>query len=73
MPVRAEVIALDGFSAHADADGLLSWLGALDPKPRSTFVVHGDLLASDALRARIGDELGIDACVPEQGETVELD
>ncbi len=73
VPVRAEVIALDGFSAHADADGLLAWLGALDPKPKSTFVVHGDLLASDALRARIGDELGIDACVPEQGETVELD
>ena len=35
-------------------------------------VVHGDQLASDALRARIEHELGLSARVPEHGETVDL-
>lgn len=42
VPVRAKVLLDDGFSAHADQSELLSWIKALDRKPKKVFVVHGE-------------------------------
>jgi metallo-beta-lactamase family protein len=70
VPVRAEVSHLEGFSGHADADELMAWLRRFERAPRHTFVVHGDPAASDALRFRIGNELGWPASVPPHGQTV---
>lgn len=72
VPVRAEVVSLDMFSAHADRDELLRWLRGFDEAPRRTFVTHGEPDASDALRHCIAEKLGWDARVPEHGERVEF-
>lgn len=72
VPVRAEVRNLDMLSAHADADEIMAWLRGFRHPPTRTFITHGEPAASDALRHRIVEELGWDAHVPEQGETVEL-
>jgi metallo-beta-lactamase family protein len=71
VPVRAAVEHLQGFSGHADSDGLMAWLRTLRKPPRQTFVVHGEPQAADALRVRIQDELGWPVRVALQGETVE--
>ena len=71
VPVRAEISHLEGFSGHADADELMQWLRGFKRAPRHTFVVHGDLDATDALRFRIGNELGWRASVPPHAQTVE--
>ncbi len=71
VPVRAQVSQLEGFSGHADSDGLLAWLRGLRQPPRQTFVVHGEPDASDALRIRIKDQLGWKVRVPQHGETIE--
>jgi len=68
VPVRAEVSALDGLSAHADAGQILDWLRALKAPPRMCFVVHGDPEAADTLRLRIQDELRWPARVPQAGD-----
>ena len=40
VPVRAEVVEFDAFSAHADADDVLVWLAGA---PHAvTYVVHGE-------------------------------
>ena len=70
VAVKARVSHLEGFSGHADADGLMKWLGGFSHAPRQTFVVHGEAAAADALRTRIADELGWPVRVPEQGQTV---
>jgi metallo-beta-lactamase family protein len=70
VPVRAEIVGVDDFSAHADADGLLSWLGAAPRVPQTTFVVHGEEPASLALARRIDTELRWSAVVPRPGEQV---
>jgi metallo-beta-lactamase family protein len=67
VAVKAQVSHLEGFSGHADADGLMAWLRGFEHAPRQTFVVHGELAASDTLRLRIADELGWPVRVPEQG------
>lgn len=72
VPVRAEVVQLRGTSAHADADELLDWMRAMPAPPARTFVTHGEPDAADALRARIGHELGWEAAVPELGAGVDL-
>lgn len=70
VAVKAQVSHLEGFSGHADAQGLLHWLRGFEAPPARTFVVHGEPAASDALRSRIADELGWHASVPEHGAEV---
>jgi len=50
--LRARVVTLDGFSAHADHDELVSWICRAHADGRSPRValVHGEPAAQDALR-----------------------
>jgi metallo-beta-lactamase family protein len=66
VPVRAEIIQADAFSAHADADDILSWLTGA-PEPAATYVVHGEPSAAAARRDRLDHELGWTAVVPALG------
>ena len=52
-PVRAKVFTIGGLSSHADRTALLGWLGRFKRPPRQTWVVHGEPLASRALRDEI--------------------
>lgn len=72
VPVRAQVVVVDAFSAHADADELVDWLRPVE-SPHTCFVVHGEPPASHAMAGRLGDELGWTAVVPSQGERVGVD
>lgn len=73
VPIRAEVVALQSFSGHADADELLAWMGGAVRAPVATYVTHGEPDAADALRGRIRRELGWNARVPEHLECIALD
>ncbi|QNS02313.1 MBL fold metallo-hydrolase RNA specificity domain-containing protein [Streptomyces xanthii] len=69
VPVRAEVADVPHFSAHADAVQIVDWLRGA-PAPHTTYLVHGEPMASEALRDRIDHELGWTAVVPRSGEAV---
>ena len=69
VAVKAEVSQLEGFSGHADANGLMAWMRAIEAAPRQVFVVHGNPEAADTLRLRIKDELGWTVHVPEHLST----
>jgi metallo-beta-lactamase family protein len=72
VAVKARVSHLEGFSGHADGNGLMRWLGHFTKAPRQTFVVHGEPAAADAMRSRIGEELGWKVSVPGHGTTVQV-
>ncbi len=72
VPVRAEVVQLGLFSAHADQHGLLGWLAQAPETPRRLFVVHGEPAAADALRARARDRLGCNVSIPHHLDAVTL-
>jgi metallo-beta-lactamase family protein len=73
VPVRAEVVTLGGFSAHADQTALLGWLGSFAAPP-STWLVHGEPAAAGALAARIrGDLRWPDVSIAARGDVVALD
>ncbi|MEV0189603.1 MBL fold metallo-hydrolase [Kitasatospora purpeofusca] len=69
VPVRAEVVNVPAFSAHADAAEVVEWLRPAPP-PSAVYLVHGEPEASAALRDRIDRELGWTAVVPRSGERV---
>ncbi len=71
--VRARVFTIGGLSAHADQDGLMHWLGGFTKPPRNTWVVHGEPLASMALRDRVRAELEWTADMAVAGRSVSLD
>ncbi|MGH9465617.1 MAG: MBL fold metallo-hydrolase RNA specificity domain-containing protein [Thermoanaerobaculia bacterium] len=72
VPVRAEVVHLDVFSAHADQGDLLAWLAARPRDPRRVFLVHGEPEPADTLRREIVARQGLSVHVAEHLETVEL-
>ncbi len=72
IPVRAEVVDLSALSAHADSNELMRWLSGFRHAPSHVFVVHGEAEASEALRVRIGRDLGWNATVPRQDQVFEL-
>ncbi|MDD5454098.1 MAG: MBL fold metallo-hydrolase [Candidatus Ratteibacteria bacterium] len=41
-PVKARIEKINGFSAHADRDELLKWVGSFKEKPEKIFLVHGE-------------------------------
>jgi Cft2 family RNA processing exonuclease len=52
IPVRAKVIALDGFSAHADQGEIMRWLGTFPKAPKTTYIVHGEAAGGECLGRR---------------------
>ncbi len=59
QPLRAEVVVLDGYSAHADRTELARWLGDLrkkSPALGGVYLVHGEPVAQDALRAQLASD-----------------
>ncbi len=71
-PVKAHIERIDGFSAHADRNELLRWLGTLETTPKHVFVTHGEPDAAASLRDLIAEQKGFEASVPEYLQTVEL-
>jgi metallo-beta-lactamase family protein len=69
VPVRAEVVNVRGFSAHADSVQLVDWLRA-SPEPRTVFLVHGEPAAAEALAETVHAELGWTAVPGRFGERV---
>ncbi len=72
IPVKAEVAQIEGLSAHADCDEIMSWLKGFSRAPKMTFITHGEPLAAEALRKRIETELGWQCKVPDYLETCDL-
>ncbi|MEX0289182.1 MAG: MBL fold metallo-hydrolase RNA specificity domain-containing protein, partial [Flavobacteriaceae bacterium] len=51
--VKAKIAHLESLSAHADQTELLHWLENIKNIPETTFLVHGESAALDALKTKI--------------------
>ncbi len=71
VPVRAEVVVLDAFSAHADAAELQAWATAA-PAPQTCYVIHGEQHSAQALADRLRRDADWTTVVPRPGERVLL-
>lgn len=72
VPVRAKIAKLNGMSSHADAGEIIKWLRTFPRAPETTFLVHGEPIAQEALKVRISKELGWHVEVPAHGQKVDV-
>jgi len=70
IQVNAKIYTLDGFSGHADKEGIMWWLEGFENKPKKIFIVHGEEEASREISKKIEEELNIVTYIPELGDTL---
>lgn len=63
--IEAEIYNLEGFSGHADRDGLLEWLSGFRKKPARIFLVHGEEDSKKDFAAYVKKALGYNCTVVE--------
>lgn len=71
--VNAEIHNLEGFSGHADRDGLLEWLSAFEKPPKKIFLVHGEEESKKGFAYTVKQTLGYDCTVVEDVSEYNLD
>jgi metallo-beta-lactamase family protein len=71
--VNAEIYSLEGFSGHADKEGILQWIKSFKNRPQKIFVVHGEEQATEEISRKIEEELNIVTHIPELGETLSIE
>ncbi len=72
IPVRCQVIKIEGFSAHADWKAVIRWLEGLPNAPKNVFTTHGEPEAAEAMAGHIRDRFGWNVTVPQYEQTIEL-
>jgi len=70
--VKANVVRIHGFSAHADRNELLEWLKGLETPPRKVFVVHGESESASGFGDYLREQTGWDVSVPAYQDEVVL-
>ena len=71
IDVKAEIRTLAGISGHADNNGLIRWIDAIQNKPQKVFIVHGDDDAVNDFTQQLTAK-GYDATSPYSGAVYDL-
>jgi metallo-beta-lactamase family protein len=71
--IRARVTQIQGFSAHADRDGLMRWLSGFKKAPRRLFVTHGEADTAKYFGKFVNERTNWEISVPEYLDKATLD
>ena len=72
IAVNARIEYIEGYSGHADQNGLMNFIYSFIKKPKHIFIIHGEEESENVLRDKIETETGLRVSTPEFGETYEL-
>ena len=72
IAVNARIEYIEGYSGHADQEGLMNFIYSFRTKPKNIFIIHGEEESQDVLKEKIETETGINSIIPEFGEMFEL-
>ena len=68
ITVKANIERIEGFSGHADRDGLLEWIGNFPKSIEKVFVMHGEEEVSASFAEKLAG-LGYNVVVPDLFDT----
>lgn len=71
LPVRAAIVHLSGFSAHADQNEIKRWFGTCTSRPQ-LYAVHGEVESATAVATLATSSFGWPAQVARRGVTVDI-
>lgn len=72
MAVNAQIEYIEGYSGHADQEGLLNFIYSFIKKPKHIFLVHGEPEGQEILRSKIMEITNLPVTIPSFGETYEI-
>ncbi|HEX2959777.1 MAG TPA: MBL fold metallo-hydrolase RNA specificity domain-containing protein [Chitinispirillaceae bacterium] len=72
LSVGASIATLNGFSAHADRKGLLTWAQAIPGNGKQWFVNHGEKEQAISLAELLHSEFGEKSYAVERGVVYEV-
>lgn len=71
VPVKAEVVAIGSFSAHADRNKLRSWLQPEGGPAEKIFLVHGDEDVKPEFKTFLEEEISSEIIIPQYWQSFE--
>ncbi|MBG18012.1 MAG: beta-CASP ribonuclease aCPSF1 [Euryarchaeota archaeon] len=72
VPVKAEVLTIDGFSGHSDRRQLIEFVEKMSPQPRTIICHHGDIKKCNELGQSLKAKFKVRTHAPRNLETVRL-
>ncbi len=73
VQVKAQIHNLEGFSGHADREGLMNWLRGFQKAPKKLFLVHGEPDSKEEFAALVRQELGFETVAVNANTEYELE
>lgn len=70
--VRAKIKTIDYFSAHADYNEILQWLGYFKNGPEKVFITHGQPESAQSLKQKIEKRFGWSVVIPKYLDSFDL-
>jgi metallo-beta-lactamase family protein len=71
--IKARIVRVQGFSAHADKEELLHWLSGLKKPPKKLFIIHGESDSAQHFADYVTEKTNWPVKVPSYQEEVILD
>ena len=62
--VEADIVLVQGLSAHADQKELIDWVSELKMSPEKIFIVHGEQASAGVLKAKLMETYQFDSIIP---------
>jgi len=71
--LKAEVVRMNSYSAHADEPEMIEFLGKLDKKRlKKIFLVHGDIERQEKLKSALEDANFSGVTIPARGDSIQI-
>ncbi|POY41404.1 MBL fold metallo-hydrolase [Flavobacterium alvei] len=70
--VKANILEIEGLSAHGDQKDLVNWLSELQNKPQKVFLVHGEKEAFEELSTKITEKYGFECVIPQMNQEFDI-
>ena len=72
IAVNARIEYIEGYSGHADQEGLMNFIYSFIEKPKHIFLVHGEEESQEVLKNKIDEETNLPVTIADFGETYDL-
>ncbi len=69
ISVNARIEMIDGYSGHADCEGIINWMRNIKQFPKRIFLVHGEEKALYSLAGKVKEEFGVEPVIPSREES----
>ena len=73
IAVNARVEYIEGYSGHADQEGLMNFIYSFIEKPKHIFLVHGEEESEEVLKNKIEQDTKLPVTIANFGETYDLE